>query len=404
MIKILFVAYSGYPNPNTGGSNKIIYEILKRLDYSKYSPSFFSYDALIEYNSSAELESDQKPKTFLKRRTGQKLYEKCSIYRYFTSSPLYLRIHFSKKDRFFHKHKKYFNKFDIIHIHNSLAAYYFIKLTKPKKILTVHSKGAIVSEMKEEKCLQNLERLFNEFRNRERIAYHSMDLITFPSNAAMQMYLKDLNLNKKNNICIIYNGIDLDYISNIHSDQILDRYEIIEKDYEGIILNVANHVREKNIDKLIKSIKILKENYNKSFLLVNAGVGYLTDELMKLASELKVSPQVKFLGQIPNVDVIRLMKVCDYFIMPSTNVVFDLVILEALAAGITILASSEGGNKEIIIDEKNGYLIEDISETNISRYIIENKIIKSNNSNNIPLIVDMVNNYCMLYKNTYSKN
>ena len=86
-----------------------------------------------------------------------------------------------------------------------------------------------------------------------------------------------------------------------------------------------------------------------------------------------LSPQVKFLGQIPNVDVIRLMKVCDYFIMPSTNVVFDLVILEALAAGITILASSEGGNKEIIIDGKNGYLIANKSEMDVINIILNKK-------------------------------
>lgn len=396
MIKILFVTYSGYPSPDMGGSNKIIYEILKRLDYSKFSPSFFSYDALIEYKSSADLEKDQKTKTLLKRRIGKNLYEKFSIYRYLASSRFYLKIYFKKKDRFFKKHEKYFNKFDIIHIHNSLAAYYFIKLTKPKRILTVHSKGAVVSEMKEEKRLHYLERLFDELTNRERIAYHSMDLITFPSNAAKKMYLKDLNLTEGNNINIIYNGIDLDFIKDIRPDQIFDKYEIIKKNYEGIILNVANHVRTKNINILIKVINLLKESYNKSFLLINAGVGYLTDELKTLASELNVNPQVKFLGQIPNVDVIRLMKVCDYFIMPSTNVVFDLVILEALAAGITILASNEGGNKEIIIDGKNGYLIANKSEMDLINIILNKKKITTNLDPSF-IVKEMASSYFQLY-------
>ena len=396
MIKILFIAYSGYPNPNIGGSNKIIYEILKRLDYSKFNPSFFSYDALIEYKSSKDLVSDQKVKTFLKRRTGKKLYEKFSLYRYFTSSPLYLRIYFYKKDRFFKKHRTYFNKFDIIHIHNSLAAYYFIKINKPKKILTVHSKGAVVSEMNEQLHSNYLKSLLNEFRDRERTAYNRMDLITFPSNAAKKMYLKDLNLIEKDNINIIYNGIDKDYIKNIQPDKIFNKYKIIKKDYEGIILNIANHVRAKNIDNLIKSVKILKEDYNRSFLLINAGVGYLTDELKTLASDLQVSSQVKFLGQIPNEDVIRLMKVCNYLIMPSTKIVFDMVILEALATGITVIASNEGGNKEIIKDGENGYLIEDKSGNEVINIILDKKKINANLKSKF-IVNEMVSKYLELY-------
>ena len=55
MKKILFTSLTGYPNPNTGGPNKIIFEILKKLDYARYSPSFFSYDAKIEYKSPEDL-------------------------------------------------------------------------------------------------------------------------------------------------------------------------------------------------------------------------------------------------------------------------------------------------------------------------------------------------------------
>lgn len=399
MIKILFIAYSGYPNPNIGGSNKIIYEILKHLDYSEFSPSFFSYDALIEYKSSEDLANDQKVKTFLKRRTGKKLYEKLSFYRYITSSSSYLKIYFIKRDRFFKKHKTYFKKFDIIHIHNSLVAYYFKTINNPKKILTVHSKGAVVSEMNEQLQSSSFENILMEFKDRERIAFKNMDLITFPSNAAKKMYLKDLNLNEKENTKIIYNGVDIEYIKNIQPDQILNKYEIIKKDYEGIILNIANHVRAKNIDTLIKAVKILKEDHNKSFLLINAGVGYLTDELKSLAVKLNISSQVKFLGQIPNNDVIRLMKVCDYLIMPSTRVVFDMVILEALAAGITVIASNEGGNKEIIKNGENGHLIGEISEKEISSCIVEKPSMKLNNQKDILPIEDMVNNYSKLYYN-----
>ncbi len=370
MIKILFVAYSGYPNPNIGGSNKIIYEIIKRLDYSIFSPSFFSYDALIHYNSPDDLHSDQQGKRFLIRRTGANLYKNFPVYRLITSSPWYLKIHFRKRDRFFKKYMRFFNEFDVIHIHDSLAAYYFTSVNKPKKILTIHSKGAAVSEMKKQMQSNFFDRLLRKFAERERKACASMTFITFPSEAAKEMYLKDLGLIDKMNVKLIYNGIDIDYIKRIQPGQILKEFEIEKNDFDGLILSIADHIELKNIDILIKTIKKLREDHKKNFLLINAGTGYLTSELQSLAAQLKVSNQIRFLGQIPNETVIKLMKVCDFFIMPSERVVFDMVILEALAAGITVIVSNEGGNREIIKDKLNGFLLKAINETLITQTIL----------------------------------
>ena len=105
--------------------------------------------------------------------------------------------------------------------------------------------------------------------------------------------------------------------------------------------------------------------------MINSGVGYLTQELKGLAFELNISNNVKFLGQIPNTDVIKLMKVCDIFLMPSERVVFDMAILEALVCNIPILASKEGGNIEIIKDKINGMFLHVLDEFEISSKIIE---------------------------------
>jgi glycosyltransferase involved in cell wall biosynthesis len=52
------------------------------------------------------------------------------------------------------------------------------------------------------------------------------------------------------------------------------------------------------------------------------------------------------------------MKTCDVYISLSERVVFDLVVLEALACGIKVIASNDGGNVEAIIDGYNGYLVD----------------------------------------------
>ncbi len=397
MIKILFVAYSGYPSPNIGGSNKIIYEILKNLDYSKFKPSFFSYDAKIDYKNAEDLHVDQNIKSFVLRRSGKMLYEKLPAYRHIASNPWYLKIHFKKRDRFFKKYLNFFNEFDLIHIHDSLAAYYFISLNKPKKIVTVHSKGAVANEILESSRSEYLKDTLNEFKAREQKAYEIMDIVTFPSMSAKDMFLGDLHLIEHKKEKIIYNGIDVDYIINVKPGQILSKYGIEKNNYDGLILNVAAHIKPKNIDILIKTVAFIKENYKKNYLLINVGTGYLTSELRKLSEELKVTTFVKFLGQIANQDVIKLMKACDFFIMPSNRVIFDMVILEALASGSTVIASDDGGNKEIITNGENGYLLDNISAQSIANIVLSNLSLKPLKQSTLVTIKDMVKNYFNIY-------
>lgn len=386
MIKILFVSDSGYPNPNIGGSNKVIYEILKYLNYNKFKPSFFSYDLYKDYNSPSDLYEDQIALVSKKRRLGYKLYEHFTPFKIFVSSIPYLKYYFKKRNRYFKENFKSFNRFDVIHIHDSKASFYFNLLSKPKKILTIHSKGSIVSEMKENltnhKFYQNL---ISEFGERERIGCKFADLVTFPSNAAMEMFIEDniITQDIKNKFKVIYNGVDIDSIENIIPTNIFNKYYINSAGTDYILLNIAQHIKPKNIDLLIKAVDIIKNKYKKNIILINAGKGYQTNELMELVNRLGLQNEVKFLGMIPNDDVIKLMKSCDCFVMPSERVVFDMVILEALVCKIPIIASNEGGNREIIINNVNGILLEELNEIVLCKKIMEianKKNFKTNSS------------------------
>ncbi len=66
--------------------------------------------------------------------------------------------------------------------------------------------------------------------------------------------------------------------------------------------------------------------------------------------------------------------------MPSERVVFDIVILEALACGITVVVSSNGGNLEIIEDGINGHLIDELNPLYIKEKILF--ALKNNTSKN----------------------
>jgi glycosyltransferase involved in cell wall biosynthesis len=69
-----------------------------------------------------------------------------------------------------------------------------------------------------------------------------------------------------------------------------------------------------------------------------------------------LSKNIIFLGKKTNSEVIDYLYNADAFFMPSERVVFDLITLEAMAAGLPCVLSKEGGNLELVTDGVNGCL------------------------------------------------
>jgi glycosyltransferase involved in cell wall biosynthesis len=93
------------------------------------------------------------------------------------------------------------------------------------------------------------------------------------------------------------------------------------------------------------------------------------------------------------------MKFCNIYISLSERVIFDLVILEALSCGMNVFASDNGGNREII-DNSNGYLINENNIRNIAELIFNSKLdysTKAKDSVKKFDIMNVVNNYVKLY-------
>jgi glycosyltransferase EpsD len=135
----------------------------------------------------------------------------------------------------------------------------------------------------------------------------------------------------------------------------------------------------KNIDIIVKVIEHLLKVYGVKALLLNVGNGPQTKELKLLASSLNISDQIRFLGRLPYGEVIQLIKLGDFLISAAEKVIFDLIILEALACGLIVIANENGGNKEAIENGFNGYLVKDLSIEQIADTIIRSdRTVKSN--------------------------
>ncbi len=407
MIKVLLTNLTGYPTPNSGGSNKIIYEILKNLDYDTFQADYCSYNLFRSYiNRNQVLENQEKfqPK---KKQLGEFLANKFKFYKSITSHFPYLGFYYSNVEAHFERLSEKLHYYDIVHSHDPFSFYYFSKSIIPIKLLTLHSKGTATSEFEERFRENRIARKFlSRMKNYERSAIRAANLLTFPSISAKVTYSNSANLNETENkkFKVVYNGIDVELINNVKPDlNLFNWFQIDIKKFDLLLLSIAQHVEPKNIDMIINSVKILKSEYSINPLLVNVGDGHLTKELYEIITDNHLEDNVRLLGNIDNLEVIQLMKSFHFLVMPSEKVVFDLVVLESLACGLCVIASDCGGNSEIIKDEFNGYLLKKLSPEDIARKIISadrekvknNGLITAQNYNSNK----MVNNYEEVYKN-----
>jgi len=400
MKNIVYTTNRGFPSNNIGGSNKIIYLLLKNINYDAYNPYYLSTSHFRKFESKNDLE--YRP-IIINSNFSKKILLKTDIINRIISAYTYQKFYYFKKNRSFNNNlMSICNK--LIHCHNPVALNLTVDATS-KKILTIHNKGSIINDIYSgiSNCSKGA---FNYYRNLEIQAIKKADIITFPSKVAKEVYFQDIGIEyaERKDIRIIYNGIDHQQIKNTTGYSRSELTLQIRSDFSKSInlINVADHVKLKNIDKLILAIKDLVSIKKINIKLINIGSGPLTFNLQQMINENNLEDYIFLLGRVENTKVIKLLKAGDALVMPSGKVVFDLVNLEALASGLPLLLSKNGGNLEIMDEGKNGFYIEENTPKSIIQAII--KLINSNlKRGNIDMskcvdVLAMVEQYENLYQ------
>lgn len=156
-------------------------------------------------------------------------------------------------------------------------------------------------------------------------------------------------LHSKKDIITITNGIDLKYIQ-----------KIILSSTKSDVIFAGRLIEYKNVDILIKAIKIISEKKPEVKCLI-IGDGPEKKRLEKIVVTLKLTKNVLFLGFLENQDeVYSLIKSSKVFVLPSTREGFGIVVIEANACGIPVITINHKDNaaKDLIEEGKNGYVCE----------------------------------------------
>jgi glycosyltransferase involved in cell wall biosynthesis len=104
---------------------------------------------------------------------------------------------------------------------------------------------------------------------------------------------------------------------------------------------------------LFEAMAFLMERHPVRALIV--GGGRRMEEVRQSAESLGLGGVVHFLG--PRPDVPDLLNAMDIFVLPSSSEGLSLALLEAMAAGLPVIATAVGGTPEVVTDGENGLLI-----------------------------------------------
>jgi glycosyltransferase involved in cell wall biosynthesis len=138
------------------------------------------------------------------------------------------------------------------------------------------------------------------------------------------------------------------------------------------LLFVGQLLTGKGIDILIRAMKDIDSSYNLKII----GTGAQEEQLKQYTQELGLDNRVEFIGRVKQEELIYHYQEAYCLVVPSrTPETFNLTGIEALSAGLPVIAANVGGITEWLRDDVNGLLFESNNAQDLStriNYLISN--------------------------------
>jgi glycosyltransferase involved in cell wall biosynthesis len=126
---------------------------------------------------------------------------------------------------------------------------------------------------------------------------------------------------------------------------------------ETVLISVGRLAPEKNWDTLLQAFAKVHEEHPEARLVL-IGDGPARQNLEGLAAELGIADRVTFTGSVPFEEIPRYLKAADIFAFASVTETQGLVTIEAMAAGLPVVAVDGPGTRDIVEHSKQGFLVE----------------------------------------------
>jgi len=203
------------------------------------------------------------------------------------------------------------------------------------------------------------------YYNMEKVAAHWTDgLITM--NEEDYKAAQNFKLRKNGKVFFVP-GVGVDIVGLEQRIASMDRSEKRKElgisELSTVLITVAELIPRKNHIQVLKALsKLTKTNFH--YLIV--GNGEIEQKLKKAVNELMLQDKVSFLGF--RRDVPELMVSSDIFVLTSRHEGLTRAVMEAMAVGLPIIATDVRGNRDLVKNGENGYLVplDDVEQTAIA--------------------------------------
>jgi len=213
----------------------------------------------------------------------------------------------------------------------------------------------------QERCTKLLEKLYRHIEFRY---LNSVNGFIYNSNTSK--YTVEKLIGSIRPSVVAYPGRD-QFEVNITEDDIVNRVrttEILK------ILFLGNVIPRKGLHILLSALDRLKiDNWILNVIGRLDSEKLYTKKVKRLIRKKRIENNVYFLGLLSDKELIQYFKRSDILVVPSFYEGFGIVYLEGMGFGIPVIATTNGGAKEIIGNGKEGFLVEPHDFVSISDYI-----------------------------------
>tara|TARA_B100002019_G_C21255771_1_gene593751 strand:- start:903 stop:1973 length:1071 start_codon:yes stop_codon:yes gene_type:complete len=162
----------------------------------------------------------------------------------------------------------------------------------------------------------------------------------------------------------------------------VEKINIKNKNKKFLTIGIIKRLEiDAGVDRLLFAVKSLSKQYSNIRALI-VGDGSELANLKNLSIELKIDKITKFLGAVPENEVLNYYRKIDIAVFPSRKESFGVSQIEAMSMSLPVIANNVGGISEIIDGKKNGILINNFSISKLEQ-AIKNVIENPNYANKI---------------------
>lgn len=150
---------------------------------------------------------------------------------------------------------------------------------------------------------------------------------------------------EESKLMTIYNGVDVDAFGGIprsHGPAVR-------------IFTARRLVKKNGLDVLIRAVSLLRKLGG--LALTIAGTGPEEEPLKAMTSAFGITDRVEFVGAVPHSEIPGYLAAADVAVVPSYIEASSLFVLEAMAAGVPVVAAAVGGIPEIVRQGRDGLLV-----------------------------------------------